>query len=161
LESKTIRSESAGALPGAAASTGDAPEPATGASPVDAAAPGEVPADSERTVFDPRDLLDTYVNDEGLARASLEKFIARTEEWLDGDLSEAFVVDSETALREAHTIKGTAQTLSGKDLGAEAARLEKAFRENDRPEIAAALPLVREAFLRFKAAVEAYLREPK
>jgi hypothetical protein len=47
--------------------------------------------------------------------------------------------------------------MSGKELGTAAARLETAFRTIDRAEMTAALPPVKEAFIRFKAAAEQYL----
>ncbi|MDR3336719.1 MAG: response regulator [Treponema sp.] len=125
-------------------------------SPVSGKLPGEEPVQ----IFDPKDLLDTYLHDEEMARTMLAKFVERTEDQIKNNIPEAAASeDWERAMRESHTIKGTALTLSGKELGRAAARLETAFKTLDREEMKAALPLLGEAFFRFKAVVEAYLRE--
>jgi CheY-like chemotaxis protein/HPt (histidine-containing phosphotransfer) domain-containing protein len=113
---------------------------------------------ADRTVFDAADLLDTFMNDEEAARELLVKFIERTTEQLAAIPGLAEKKDWESARREAHTIKGSSPTLSGKELGEAAARLELAFKEADGPGAAAAYPPVTAAFERFRAAAEAYLK---
>jgi HPt (histidine-containing phosphotransfer) domain-containing protein len=117
-------------------------------------------ADTALTVFDLQDLRETFMAQDKMIDAMLVKFIAHTKDQLESSIPQALAAeDWETALREAHTIKGTALTMSGKELGAAAARLETAFRTVDRDEIAAALPPVQEAFTRFKTAAERHLRK--
>jgi signal transduction histidine kinase/CheY-like chemotaxis protein len=129
---------------------------AAAVSPVSPGLPGEEPA----RIFDPKDLLDTYMHNEAMARTMLAKFVERTEVQIKNNIPEAAAAeDWERAMRESHTIKGTALTMSGEELGQAAARLETAFRTLDREELKAALPLLGEVFSRFKAAVEVYLRE--
>jgi HPt (histidine-containing phosphotransfer) domain-containing protein len=98
--------------------------------------------------------------EDDLIESMLAKFIARTEEQIEQSIPlAAGHEDWETAIREAHTIKGTAFNMSGKELGAAAARLEEAFRARNPDETAAALGPLKEAFMRFKAAAERYLDE--
>jgi CheY-like chemotaxis protein/HPt (histidine-containing phosphotransfer) domain-containing protein len=112
------------------------------------------------SVFDPKDLRDTFMAEDEMIVSMLAKFIARTGEQIEQSIPQAAEAeDWETARREAHTIKGAAFTMSGKELGTAAARLETAFKTIDRDEMAAALPPVKEAFIRFKAAAEQYLRQ--
>ncbi|MDR0452114.1 MAG: response regulator, partial [Treponema sp.] len=111
-----------------------------------------------RPVFEPGDLKETFMAETELIDSMLAKFIARTEKQVEESMPRAVRLgDWETAVREAHTIRGAALNLSGKELGAAAARLEQALKEPGRAEAASALALVKEAFGRFKAAAMAYL----
>jgi signal transduction histidine kinase/CheY-like chemotaxis protein/HPt (histidine-containing phosphotransfer) domain-containing protein len=123
------------------------------AAPEDAAKPEAAPS-----VFDPGELRETFMAEDELLDSMLTKFIVRTEEQIEQSIPlAAGSEDWETAMREAHTIKGTAFNMSGKELGTAAARLEEAFRVRNRDEMAAALGPVKDAFIRFKAAAEHYL----
>jgi CheY-like chemotaxis protein len=127
--------------------------PETAAVPEDAVKPETAPS-----VFDPGELRETFMAEDALIDSMLEKFIARTEGQIVQDIPlAAGREDWETAIREAHTIKGTAFNMSGKELGTAAARLEEASRTRDRDKMAAALVPVKEAFIRFKAAAGRYL----
>ncbi|MDR1411539.1 MAG: response regulator [Spirochaetaceae bacterium] len=109
-------------------------------------------------VFDAGDLKETFMAETELIDSMLVKFIARTENQIEESMPRAARIgDWETAMREAHTIKGVALSMSGKELGAAAARLEQAFKNTDRAGAAAALALVKEAFARFKTAAGSYL----
>ncbi|MDR0600645.1 MAG: response regulator [Treponema sp.] len=126
-----------------------------GAPPVEAA--GKTAGKEPPVIFSKEDLLDTFMNNEESAKSLLFRFLQRSAEQLEslpGLLGEE---NWEEAHRIAHTIKGSAMTLSGMDLGAAAARLEKAYKKQNREEIAAALPPVMEAFRRFKTAAEEYI----
>jgi signal transduction histidine kinase/DNA-binding response OmpR family regulator len=109
-------------------------------------------------IFDPGELRETFMAEDELIDSMLAKFIAHTEEQIERNIPRAVgIEDWETAAREAHTIKGTAFNMSGKELGTAAARLEEAFRTRNRDETAAVLGPVKEAFIRFKAAAGHYL----
>ncbi|MDR2784715.1 MAG: response regulator [Treponema sp.] len=141
------------AAPEAVAVPGDTAVP--GAAPETATVPENAPA---RSVFDPRELRETFMAEDELLDSMLAKFIARTEEQVERSIPQAVGIgDWETAMREAHTIKGTAFNMSGKELGTAAARLEEACKARNRDETAVALSPVKEAFIRFKAAAGRYL----
>jgi CheY-like chemotaxis protein len=111
--------------------------------------------------FDLRDLLDTFMGDEGMAKSMLLHFLERARGQIEEDLARCLdAEDWETGIRETHTIRGTANQLSGRGLGEAAALLEGAFRRQNHSEAAAALPLLTEAFRRFKAGAEGYLGAP-
>jgi signal transduction histidine kinase/CheY-like chemotaxis protein len=141
-------------FPEAASGTaaGDA-APAPAPAPESAAPPEAAPA-----VFEPGELRETFMAEDALIDSMLIKFIAHTKEQVEQSIPQAAGAgDWETAMREAHTIKGTAFNMSGKELGNAAARLEEAFKTRNRPEAAAALGLVKDAFIRFKTAAGHYL----
>jgi signal transduction histidine kinase/CheY-like chemotaxis protein/HPt (histidine-containing phosphotransfer) domain-containing protein len=148
------------AVSGVFAVSGDAaavPEPAAG--PGDAGVPETTTTpEAAPPVFDPGELRETFMAEDELIDSMLVKFITRTEEQIERGIPQAAgIEDWETAMREAHTIKGTAFNMSGKELGNAAARLEEAFKVRNRDEAAAALGPVKEAFIRFKAAAGHYL----
>jgi HPt (histidine-containing phosphotransfer) domain-containing protein len=98
------------------------------------------------------------MGEDELIKSMLVKFIAHTEEQIGQSIPRALRAgDRESAMREAHSIRGAAYSMSGKELGAAAIRLEKAFKDADSAEIEAALAPVEEAFCRFKAAAKDYL----
>jgi signal transduction histidine kinase/DNA-binding response OmpR family regulator/HPt (histidine-containing phosphotransfer) domain-containing protein len=127
-----------------------------GAAEPEAGPEADPEAGPDAGVFDAADLLDTFMGNEETARALLDHFIVRTE----GQLAAISILgekkDWETACQEAHTIKGSALTLGGKELGTAAARLEQACKNEDAPEIAGALAATVDAFRHFRAAVAAY-----
>jgi HPt (histidine-containing phosphotransfer) domain-containing protein len=108
-------------------------------------------------VFDRADLMETFMNEEETARSLLARFVTRTADQISAIPALAGRQDWEGARREAHTIKGSSLTMGGKELGRAAARLELAFKNMDRAEMKAAWGPVKEAFVRFRAAVKAYL----
>ncbi|MDR2516697.1 MAG: response regulator [Spirochaetaceae bacterium] len=131
----------------------------TGAPPVRASfAMANGMAGGEITPFDAADLLDTFMGKAEIAKAMLARFINRTEGQIAEDLPRCLAVgDWEMGMREAHTIKGTAFQMTGKELGHAAAVLEAAFRVQDRDAAYVALPPMREAFARFRAETEPFL----
>ncbi|MDR1238536.1 MAG: response regulator [Treponema sp.] len=108
-------------------------------------------------IFDRADLMETFMDNEETAKSLLAHFIDRTEPQIAAIPGLAAREDWESARREAHTVKGGALTMGGRELGETAARLELACKNKDKPGMTAALPPVAEAFARFKTAVEAYL----
>jgi signal transduction histidine kinase/DNA-binding response OmpR family regulator/HPt (histidine-containing phosphotransfer) domain-containing protein len=122
---------------------------AAGSRVVDSSAPPEI--------FDIADLMETFMDNDEAARTLLAHFIERTEPQIAAIPGMAGQEDWESARRGAHTVKGGALTMGGRELGKAAARLELACKNKDRAEMTAALPPVEEAFTRFKTAAEAYL----
>ncbi|MDR1178180.1 MAG: Hpt domain-containing protein, partial [Spirochaetaceae bacterium] len=64
--------------------------------------------------------------------------------------------DWEAGRRNAHTIKGSALTLAARELGGAAAKLELAFKEQNRTEAETGYPLLVAAYTRFRAEAEKY-----
>jgi CheY-like chemotaxis protein/HPt (histidine-containing phosphotransfer) domain-containing protein len=124
-------------------------------------APDSGPANLGETggaVFSSAEVLDTFLDNEEMAFSLLEHFLERTRGQIEGFPALMAAEDWETARRDAHTVKGAALTLSGRDLGNAAARLERACKNADRPETEAAYSEAREAFARFKAEAEKFLK---
>jgi signal transduction histidine kinase/DNA-binding response OmpR family regulator/HPt (histidine-containing phosphotransfer) domain-containing protein len=117
--------------------------------------PAGLPDKADSGVFDAADLLDTFMGNEETAQAMLDHFIGRTEDQLAAISGLAEKNAWEAACREAHTMKGSALTLGGREMGAAAARLEQACRDQDPAGIAGALSAALGAYRRFRAAVEA------
>ncbi|MDR0586009.1 MAG: response regulator [Treponema sp.] len=107
-------------------------------------------------IFNPNDLTDTFLGDEETSRSLLKKFLEHSEEQIGLLKGLEKAGNWEEARRIAHTVKGSSLTLSGKELGAAAARLEQAYKNADTAEITAAYEPFIHAFGRFKAAIEAY-----
>jgi HPt (histidine-containing phosphotransfer) domain-containing protein len=95
-----------------------------------------------------------------LVRSLLGRFIERTTLQITGIPGIAESGDWETARREAHTIKGSARSMSGMDLGDAAMRWEETCKNKDLDAVKALGPEVAEALVRFKAAAEQFLSEP-
>jgi CheY-like chemotaxis protein/HPt (histidine-containing phosphotransfer) domain-containing protein len=123
--------------------------------------PKEFPKDKADAIeiFDKADLLETFMDDEAMAKSMLSQFITRTGEQLEALPALVEAEDWESARRDVHTVKGSSLTLGGRELGKAAARLEAAYKNIDKPEMNAALPPFTQAFARFKEAVEKYLKE--
>jgi HPt (histidine-containing phosphotransfer) domain-containing protein len=94
-----------------------------------------------------------------LIRSLLRRFIERTERQIAGIPGLAERGDWETAVRETHTIKGSAWNLSAMDLGDAAMRWEETCRNQDPAGVSAQGPEVAAAFARFKTLAEQYLSE--
>ena len=114
--------------------------------------------ESSNYVFDPGELLDTFMDDEEALLPLMDRFLERTQTQLKTleELSKAG--DWNKARLEAHTIKGAALTMGGAELGLAASRLELAYKNIDKDEIEAASAPLQEAFARYKKEAEAFLR---
>jgi signal transduction histidine kinase/CheY-like chemotaxis protein/HPt (histidine-containing phosphotransfer) domain-containing protein len=136
-----------------------------GASPVRVAGPGgaapaaPVSLTGEDAVFSGRDLVDTFLGDVETVKPLLRRFLERTAGQIDELPGLAERGEWKEGRRIAHTLKGSALTLSGGELGQAAARLEGAYKTMNRDEIDRGLPPLREAFIRFKAAAETFLED--
>jgi signal transduction histidine kinase/DNA-binding response OmpR family regulator/HPt (histidine-containing phosphotransfer) domain-containing protein len=126
-----------------------------GAAPVSPAAPVSLTKDP--VVFNGEDLLDTFLDETETVKSLLRRFLERTAGQIDGLSGLAEGGDWQEGRRIAHTIRGSALTLSGQELGRTAARLEQAYKTMNRDEIDAGLPSLGEAFIRFKAAAETFM----
>ena len=115
---------------------------------------------SEDQVFNPAEIKDAFLNNGEMIHSLLIRFIDRTREQIAVDIPCGMTAENwEEVRREAHTIKGSALTLTAKELGQTAARLELAFKDLDHDEMNAAFPLLAAAFTRFEAAARRYLNE--
>ncbi len=102
------------------------------------------------TVFDIKDVLDTFMGDREVVKSLIEKFIERSSEQIAAIRENINQKDFETGRRNAHTIKGSSLTLSARELGGAAAELERAFKEENPSKIEASYLPVEEAFERLK-----------
>jgi signal transduction histidine kinase/HPt (histidine-containing phosphotransfer) domain-containing protein/ActR/RegA family two-component response regulator len=103
-------------------------------------------------VFNGAELLDAFLHNEGAAKNTLAGFISRTGEQLEALPSLVREKNWEEAFRIAHTIKGSARTLSGMELGEAAFILERAYKTADTGAMSGALAGLRGAFERFTRA---------
>ncbi|MDR2133765.1 MAG: response regulator [Treponema sp.] len=144
-----------GDLPGPAVPPGTAVSPAA-PPPVSGTETAALVPDAE--VFDIADLLDTFMDNEEAVKPLLACFVERTGEQLESEIPGLLAAkDWQKACLEVHTVKGSALTLGGRELGRAAARLELACRNADSGEAEAALPPALEAYARFRTAALKYL----
>jgi HPt (histidine-containing phosphotransfer) domain-containing protein len=104
-------------------------------------------------------LRENFMGNEELVRSLLRRFIERTEGQITSIPGLAERGDWDTAVRETHTIKGSAWNLSAQDLGDAAMRWEESCKSRDPVELTARGRDCAEAFTRFKALVEPYLAD--
>jgi signal transduction histidine kinase/CheY-like chemotaxis protein/HPt (histidine-containing phosphotransfer) domain-containing protein len=128
------------------------------AAPVSPVADPSVSKHGDLAVFNWEDLLDTFLGDAETIKPLIGRFLERTSGQIDELPGLTREEQWEEGRRIVHTIKGSALTLSGKELGQAAAALEPAYKTRNREEVQVGLPLLREAFIRFKAAVETFIR---
>jgi HPt (histidine-containing phosphotransfer) domain-containing protein len=88
----------------------------------------------------------------------MARFLDRTGEQIQGLPALAAGEAWEEGRRIAHLIKGSALTMTGQELGRAAAKLELAFKNQDRREAEAGVPPLQEAFIRFRIKAEAFIR---
>jgi CheY-like chemotaxis protein len=119
----------------------------------------EIPEMPGSDVLNGPELLAVFLDNRETINPLLGRFIERTVSELETILQKEAEGAWEEGRRIAHTIKGGAKTLTGKELGSAAALLEEAFFDHDKEKIAAALPKVKEEVARFKEAAEAFIKE--
>jgi HPt (histidine-containing phosphotransfer) domain-containing protein len=102
--------------------------------------------------------LGTFLGEAETVKSLMVRFFDRTEEQIQGLPALAEGENWEEGRRIAHLIKGSALTLTGEELGQAAAKLELAFRDEDRPGAEAAIPPLQEAFIRFRIEADAFIR---
>jgi CheY-like chemotaxis protein len=105
------------------------------------------------------ELLSTFMDNRESVNSLLARFIERTVTELETLPQKEREGDWEEGRRVAHTIKGGAKTLTGKELGNAASLLEEAFFNKDKTKIAEALPQVKEGLARFREAADAFIKE--
>ena len=125
-------------------------------------------AGKPQPVFNGAALIQTFMGDRKTAASLLKKFIETSAARIAALPGLEETENWEEARRLAHTIKGSALTLSGKELGETAAALERVYKSAMagalvQPHISeerqAISPSLAQAFDRFKQAVETYLAE--
>ena len=129
------------------------------AGPVNKPAPAEkkVYANVDET-FDAKTVLANFLNDRETVLSILARFIDRTQNQIDNFMNLVKAGDFESARRDAHSIKGSALTMGGSDLGKAASRLELAFINNSlKEEIDAAFSALCETFKSFKNKAEEFM----
>ncbi|MCL2129039.1 MAG: response regulator [Treponema sp.] len=117
------------------------------------------PAQKQETVFSAEDILDTFMDNREMVLSLLKRFIERTQNQIKEIPSLIKTGDYSNAMLEAHTIKGAAHTMSGKELAYAAARLELASKNSDIEEIKAAFPNLKDAFIRFRKEAINFIRQ--
>jgi CheY-like chemotaxis protein/HPt (histidine-containing phosphotransfer) domain-containing protein len=151
--------ESAGGTSAPPAPAGPpAPEEGAAEKPAEPAAPMEPAASVKPAVFDRREALESFLGNAEMVKSLLVRFFDRTEAALDAIGRCLGEKDQDEGRREAHTIKGSALTLGGKELGAAAAKLELAFKNAEFGEAETLAPLLTDAFGRFKAEAETFIK---
>ena len=109
-------------------------------------------------VFSKEELLDTFMQNEEGAKSLLVLFLKRSNEQLKTLPGLTKKKEWKEAHRFVHSIKGSARTLSGMELGNAAAVMEKAFKQIDLQKIESSMPILYKAFQRFQSAAEEYLQ---
>jgi HPt (histidine-containing phosphotransfer) domain-containing protein len=108
-------------------------------------------------VFSAAELDENFMGNMDLVRSLLLRFIDRTIRQVADIPGIAESGDWETARREAHTIKGSARSMSGMDLGDAAMRWEDACKSKDLVALFSLGPEMTEALARFRTAAEQFL----
>ena len=124
--------------------------------------PDEIPdlyGPDDDEIFNIKDFRESFMDNDEIACSLLQRFIDRTEGQLDYILTVEKAQDWETARREAHTIKGAALIMGGRELGKASGRLELAYKNQDLQEMKDAYIPVKEAFDRYKTTAEEYLKQ--
>ncbi|MDR1971387.1 MAG: Hpt domain-containing protein [Treponema sp.] len=120
---------------------------------------GTEPEKKTDHIFSARELHENFMGNVDLIKSLLVRFIKRTEPQITRIPGLAEGGDWDTAVREAHTIKGSARNLGARDLGDMAMRWEEACKKKDAAAVKAMGPEAEGVFARFKAVAEAYLSE--
>ena len=108
-------------------------------------------------IFSAAELRENFMGNMGLVNSILIRFIKRTGQQIEEIPVLAEKGDWEGSLREAHTIKGSARSLSALELGDAAMRWEEDCRQRDAAAVRARHGDMVEAFTLFKAAAEEFL----
>jgi CheY-like chemotaxis protein len=122
-------------------------------------APENAAKEAVPVIFDPAELMKTFMDNDEAAVSLLGRFLERTALQVETLPILKETEDWDTARREAHMIKGAAYTMSAQELGKTAARLEEAFKNRDLSEMEAAYPLLKDAFERFKKEARDFFTE--
>jgi HPt (histidine-containing phosphotransfer) domain-containing protein len=120
------------------------------------AASAEFKKERER-IFSAEELRENFMGNMELVRSILDRFISRTEQQIAEIPGLVERGDWETAVRETHTIKGSARNLSALELGDAAMRWEAACRQKDPAALGQLYSDTAEAFARFKTAAGGFL----
>ena len=121
--------------------------------------PVEAPheASSERAAFNTAVVLANFMNNEKAILALLPRFIEHTRSLLENIPALKEAGDWESLRMHAHTIRGSAFSMGGEELGAEAAVLEQACKNRSGGELDASYPRILKIFLNYKKEAEEFL----
>jgi len=111
--------------------------------------------------FNPQEMFDTFTNDEETILPLLARFIERTSGQLENFQALMTSGNWADARRDAHTIKGTARSMGGPELGKMAGVLEQACINASAEEAETAYPCVLEAFAKYKKEAEEFIHSKK
>jgi len=111
--------------------------------------------------FSAKEMLNAFMNEEKAVLPLLSRFIERTSRQLENFPVLVASGGWADARREAHTIKGAAGTMGGKDLGKTAGVLEQACINTSIKEVETAFTRVLEAFEKYKTEAEEYIFRKK
>jgi CheY-like chemotaxis protein/HPt (histidine-containing phosphotransfer) domain-containing protein len=111
--------------------------------------------------FNPKEMFDAFTNDEEIVLPLLARFIERTGGQLENFRALMTSGNWADARRDAHTIKGTASSMGGGELGKMAGILELACISASAEEADAAYPNVLKAFAKFKKEAEVFIANKK
>ena len=116
---------------------------------------------SGQAAFNPKEMLNALMNEEKTVLPLLSRFIERTRNQLENFPVIKASGGWADARLEAHTIKGTASTMGGKELGKAAGVLELACINASVEEAEAAYPRLLEAFEKYKTEAEEFILNKK
>ncbi|MCL2832732.1 MAG: response regulator [Treponema sp.] len=113
------------------------------------------PTDNE--IFCIKDLQESFMDNDEFASSLLRRFMDRTISQIDDLAAIMENKDWATARREAHTIKGAALTMGGRELGKAAAKLEQACLNSDQGAAQNEYEPLKTAFDKFRISAQEYL----
>jgi HPt (histidine-containing phosphotransfer) domain-containing protein len=119
--------------------------------------PDQDPVKKPDRIFSAAKLCENFMGNSALVKSILIRFIERTERQIGEIPLYAERGEWDTALRGAHTIKGSARNLGGKELGDAAMGWEEACRQQDMAAVKVRGLETAAAFARFRAAAEQFL----
>jgi HPt (histidine-containing phosphotransfer) domain-containing protein len=116
---------------------------------------------SEPAVFNPKEMFDAFTNDEEIILPLLARFIERTGGQLENFRALLTSGNWVDARRDAHTIKGTASSMGGRELSKAAGILELACINASTEETETAYPHVLEAYVKYKKEAEEFINDKR
>jgi len=127
----------------------------------DAEASGHAPvnADPGNEIFNIEDFNGSFMGNDEIAFSLLQRFLDRTGGQIGKILVHLEAGEWDIAKREAHTIKGAARTMGGRDLGRAAADVELVCKSREKEEIQVVHSTLKDAFDKFKISAEKHISE--
>jgi PAS domain S-box-containing protein len=114
-------------------------------------------AASESQIFDSRGLMSRLMDDQNLAQIIIKAFLEDMPKQIDALRNYLAAGDVDSALRQAHTIKGASANLGGEALRAVAFKMEDAARNGDLKTVAESMPQLEYEHIRLANEMNLYL----